>query len=287
MNKFIKLYNGVQMPIIGYGEYLVHPEICVQSTIDAINSGYTHIDTAISYMNEKEIGEAISKSKIDRKDLFITTKVWIYSMGYENTHKAIYDSLSKLNTNYLDLVLIHQPYGDYYGSWRALEELYEKGVIKAIGVSNFSAERLSDLIWNAKIKPMVNQIEINPLAQRNELVKYCQENDIVVQAWSPLGGEARIKEVINNKKLIKLSKIKNKTIPQIIIRWLIQKNIVPLVKSIKIDRIKENIDVFDFELSNKEMEIINSINKNSLLFDHSTLEGIETLKKILNSKMKR
>ena len=287
MNKFIKLYNGVQMPIIGYGEYLVNPEVCVQSTIDAINSGYTHIDTAIAYMNEKEIGEAISKSKIDRKDLFITTKVWIYSMGYENTHKAINDSLSKLNTNYLDLVLIHQPYGDYYGSWRALEELYEKGVIKAIGVSNFSAERLSDLIWNAKIKPMVNQIEINPLAQRNELVKYCQENDIVVQAWSPLGGEARIKEVINNKKLIKLSKIKNKTIPQIIIRWLIQKNIVPLVKSIKTDRIKENIDVFDFELSSKEMEIINSINKNSLLFDHSTLEGIETLKKILNSKKKR
>ncbi len=282
--KNLKLITGAMIPQIGYGEYLVDKSICVEATINAFNLGYTHIDTAQSYLNEEEVGTAIIQSGIDRSKLFITTKIWIDNIGYEKTLKSIEESLKKLQTDYIDLVLIHQPYGDYYGSWRAMEELYEKGVIKAIGVSNFSTERLADLLWHAKIQPMVSQVEINPLIQRKEHIEFCHKNNIVVEAWSPLGGALRIKEIINNPELVAIAKNKNKSVVQVILRWLIQQDVVVLVKSNNQERMKENIDIFDFELSEKEIEIINSLDLKSPLMDHSTLAGLELIKKLSEAR---
>lgn len=279
--KFLKLYNGIEIPVIGYGEFLVNSNDCIDNTIVAINNGYLHIDTAQIYGNEIEVGKAINFSKIDRNKLFITTKVWVTSMGYEKAKKSIYESLKKMNLEYLDLVLIHQPYGDYYGAWRALEELYDEQKIRAIGVSNFTLERLADLTWHSRIKPMVNQIEISPLIFPTKMIDFCAKNNIVLEAWSPLGGQARKELLLNDKNLLKIAKKKNKSIPQIILRWLIQQNIVVLVKSSNASRIKENIDIFDFELTDEEIKIINEMNKNAPLIEHSSLEGLELIKDIV------
>lgn len=283
--KNLNLANGKLIPIIGYGEYLVDKDVCIESTINAIKLGYRSIDTAQSYLNEEEIGIAIKKCGVDRKELFITTKIWVDNIGYENTLNSINESLNKLQTDYLDLVLIHQPYGDYYDSWRCLEELYEKGVVRAIGVSNFSTERLADLLWNSKIKPMVNQVEINPLIQRKEHIKFCHDNNVIVQAWSPLGGH-RINQIINNKELLKIAQIKNKSVAQIILRWLAQQDVVSLVKSNSIERMKENIDIFDFNLSNQEMQVIDSLDLNLPLIDHTKLDGFELIKEITEQRKK-
>ncbi len=201
-------------------------------------------------------------------------------MGYEKAKKSLLESLAKLKLDYIDLVLIHQPYGDYYGAWRATEEFYEQGKIKAIGVSNFSIERLADLYYHARIKPMVNQIEISQLIPRKKEIEWCKKNNIVVEAWSPIGGQMRKDLILNNEKLKELSKQKNKSVAQIVLRWLVQQDVVTLIKSNSLERMKENIDIFDFELSDKEMQIINNLELNQPLIEHTSLEGFELIKNI-------
>jgi diketogulonate reductase-like aldo/keto reductase len=264
----IKLNNGVEMPILGFGVFQINDLAqCEQSVLDAINAGYRLIDTAASYLNEEAVGSAIRKSGVPREDLFITTKVWIQDAGYEKTKAAFEKSLKRLNVDYLDLYLIHQPYGDVHGSWRAMEELYRTGKTRAIGVSNFQPDRVMDLISFNEVVPAVNQIETHPFQQQIEAQKFLTENGIQTQSWGPFAEGKN--GLFTNELLGSLAKKHNKTIAQIVLRWLIQRGIVAIPKSVRKERIEENFKVFDFQLLEEDMEMIQTLDqKESLFFDH-------------------
>jgi 2,5-diketo-D-gluconate reductase A len=264
----VVLNNGVEMPILGFGVFQIpdHSE-CKKSVLNAIEVGYRSIDTAAAYQNEEAVGEAIKESGIDRSELFITTKLWIADAGYEKTKKAIETSLHKMQLDYLDLYLIHQPYGDVHGSWRAIEEAYEQGKIKAIGVSNFHPDRVMDLIVNNKIVPAVNQIETHPFHQRQEDQKFLEENGVQIESWAPFAEGKN--DLFKNKLLATIGKKYNKSIAQVILRWLIQRGVVVIPKTVTKERMIENINVFDFELSQEEMTTIQTLDaKESLFFSH-------------------
>jgi diketogulonate reductase-like aldo/keto reductase len=278
--KNVILNNGVEMPILGFGVFQVtdHNE-CETSVLDAIETGYRLIDTAASYMNESAVGNAIRKSGITRKDLFITTKLWVQETGYETTKKAIERSLNKLQTDYLDLYLIHQPYGDVYGSWRAMEELYKAGKIKAIGVSNFHPDRIMDLITFNEILPVVNQIETHPFNQQTETQIFLTENNIQIESWGPFAEGKN--NIFKNELLASIGRKYIKSNAQVTLRWLIQRGVVAIPKSVHKERIEENFNIFDFELSSSDMEAISSLDmKTSSFFDHRDPEIIKWMGRI-------
>jgi len=264
----VKLNNGVEIPILGFGVFQITDQAeCERSVIDAIEVGYTHIDTAASYMNEEAVGRGIKQSGVAREKLFITTKLWIQSTGYENTLKAFERSLKRLQVDYLDLYLIHQPFGDVYGEWRAMEELYQQGKVRAIGVSNFQPDRIMDLMVHNKIKPAVNQIEVNPFQQQIETQKFLQDNSVQVEAWAPFAEGKN--NIFHNGTLLTIAAKHNKSVAQVILRWVIQRGIIALAKSTRKERMTENFSVFDFELSVEDMAAITTLDtKTSSFFDH-------------------
>jgi 2,5-diketo-D-gluconate reductase A len=267
MEKVI-LNNGVEMPILGFGVYQITDLTeCEKSVLDAIKTGYRLIDTAAAYRNEEAVGRAIKRSGVPREELFITTKLWIQDNGYANTKKAFEKSLQKLGLDYLDLYLIHQPYGDVYGEWRAMEELYAEGKIKAIGVSNFHPDRVMDFIVNHKIVPAVNQIETHPFHQQIETQKFLQENNVQIESWGPFAEGKN--NIFQNKLLLSIGKKYNKSIAQVILRWLTQRGVVVIPKSVRKERIEENFNIFDFKVSEDDMNEIKVLDtKESLFFDH-------------------
>jgi 2,5-diketo-D-gluconate reductase A len=272
----VKLNNGVEMPILGFGVFQVTDlKDCEKSVLNAFDIGYRMIDTAASYMNEEAVGRAIKKSGLDRKELFITTKLWVQDTGYENTKKAFDRSLNKLQLDYLDLYLIHQPYGDVHGSWRAMEALYKAGKVKAIGVANFQPDRVMDLIvFGGKISPVINQIETHPFNQQQEVQKFLKDNNVQIQSW---GSFAEGKNnIFKNELLVNLASKYNKSVAQIILRWLTQRGVIVIPKSVHKERMIENYDIFDFDLSAEDIESIKSLDtKTSLFFDHRDPEIIK------------
>jgi len=266
--KKVKLNNGVEMPILGFGVFQVKDlDECERSVFDAIETGYRLIDTAQSYGNEEAVGKAIKRSGIKREELFITTKVWIQSNGYEGTKKALENSLKRLQLDYIDLYLIHQPLGDVYGEWRAMQDLYKEGKARSIGVSNFPPDRLIDLIVHNEIVPAVNQIETHPFHQQIETQKFLQENNVQIESWGPFAEGKN--NLFHNELLSSIGKKYNKTIAQVVIRWLTQRGVVAIPKSVRKERMEENFNIFDFELSDDDMETIKALDTNaSLFFDH-------------------
>jgi len=264
----VKLNNGVEMPILGFGVYQVpDPAECERSVLTALEAGYRSIDTAAAYKNEEAVGNAIKNSRIDRKDLFITTKLWLSNTGYEKTKQGFEESLNKLQLDYLDLYLIHQPYGDVHGSWRAMEELYESGKIRAIGISNFQPDRVMDLIVFNKVVPAVNQIETHPFHQQIETQQFLKENNVQQESWGPFAEGKN--NLFSNELLAGIGKKYNKSIAQVVLRWMIQRGVVVIPKSVTKERIIQNFDVFDFELSQGDMEQIKTLDeKQSAFFDH-------------------
>lgn len=264
----VKLNNGIEMPILGFGVFQVRdPEECERSVYEAIQTGYRLIDTAASYLNEEAVGRALKSSGIPREELFVTTKLWIQDAGYESTKKAFEKSLKRLQLDYLDLYLIHQPYGDVYGSWRAMEELYREGRIKAIGLSNFQSDRVMDLILHNEVVPAVNQIETHPFNQQIETQKFLQENNIQIESWGPFAEGKH--NIFQNELLLSIASKYGKTIAQVILRWLTQRGVVVIPKSVRKERIVENFNVFDFELSAEDMDAIKALDsKVTSFFDH-------------------
>jgi len=263
-----KLNNGVEIPILGFGVFqITDPAECERSVVDAIQTGYNHIDTAASYQNEEAVGRGIKQSGAAREKLFITTKLWIQSNGYEDTIKAFENSLKRLQLDYIDLYLIHQPFGDVYGEWRAMEELYQQGKVRAIGVSNFPPDRIMDLMIHNKITPAVNQIEVNPFHQQIDTQKFLQDNNVQVEAWAPF---AEGKNNIFQNEFLQLIAAKHKkSVAQVILRWIVQRGIIALAKSTREERMIENIRVFDFELSAEDLTTITTLDtKTSSFFDH-------------------
>jgi diketogulonate reductase-like aldo/keto reductase len=268
MMQTVKLNNGVEMPILGFGVFQVTDLAeCERSVADAIETGYRLIDTAQSYMNEEAVGKAIKSSGVPREELFITTKLWINSNGYEGAQKAFENSLRKLQLDYLDLYLIHQPFGDVYGEWRAMEELYKEGKVKAIGVSNFQPDRLMDLIIHNEIVPAVNQVETHPFHQQEEARQFMKNNDVQIESWGPFAEGKN--NIFHNELLKAIGDKYNKSIAQVILRWLTQRGVVAIPKSVRKDRMAENFNIFDFELSAGEMENIKTLDTGtSSFFDH-------------------
>lgn len=270
----IRLANGYEVPARGYGVYQVSKEDCKASVLAALKAGYRHIDTAQSYFNEEEVGEAIKECNIKREDLFITTKVWIDNYGEGKTYNSVIESMKKLNVKYLDLILLHQPLADYYGAYRDLEKLYKEDLVKAIGVSNFYPDRLIDLCLFAQIKPMVNQIEVNVFNQQIEAQKWADKYSVVLEAWAPFA-EGR-NNMFNNPVLHEIAIKHNKTVAQVILRWLYQRNIVSLAKSIHKERMIENFSIDSFELDNDDLaKILTLDTKTSLFFSHQDPKMIE------------
>lgn len=277
----IVLSNGVKMPVLGYGVYQVEPDECERCVSDAVEAGYRLIDTAQAYGNEEGVGRAVKKSGIKRDEFFIVTKVWISNAGYENAKKSIETSLTKLQTDYIDLLLIHQPFNDYYGTYRAMEEFYEKGLLKSIGVSNFYPDRFMDFSNFVKVKPMVNQMETHIFNQQKKLHEILKENKCQLMSWGPFA-EGR-NDFFNNTVLKSIGSKYGKTSAQTALRYLIQKNIVVIPKSTHKERMIENINVFDFTLSNEDMAALEKLDtENSLFFSHYDPEFV---KFILNYKI--
>ena len=266
--QYVKLNNGVEMPILGFGVFQVTDLAeCERSVVDAIETGYRLIDTAASYRNEEAVGKAIKRSGVAREDLFITTKLWIHSNGYEGAKKSFENSLKRLQLDYLDLYLIHQPMGDVYGEWRTMQDLYKEGRVRAIGVSNFHPDRLIDLIVHNEIAPLVNQIETHPFHQQMETQKFLQENNVQIESWGPFAEGKN--NIFHNELLSSIGKKYNKSIAQVILRWLIQRGVVAIPKSVRKERMEENFNSLDFVLSNQDMEAIKTLDTNaSLFFDH-------------------
>lgn len=255
MNDYITLNNGVKMPKIGYGVFRMTDEAtCENAVVDAIKAGYRLIDTAAAYGNEEAVGRAIKRRGVPREELFIATKLWIPDTTYERAKIGFENSLEKLGLDYIDLYIIHQPYNDYYGAWRALEELYRQGKIRAIGVDNFTGDRLADFIFWNKVKPAVNFLECNPFFQRENERKYLQSQDIIMEAWSPF--TAGQKGLFDNEILSNIAEAHKKSVAQVVLNWLVCRGIVPVVKSSNPVRMAENLDIFDFALSDEEMEKI-------------------------------
>ena len=256
----IKLYNGVEMPLLGYGVFRVDPKECERCVSDALSVGYRLIDTAQAYGNEEGVGSAIAKSGIDRKDLFITTKVWISNSGEEKAAKSIDKSLRKLQTTYIDLLLIHQAYGDVFGTWRAMEKAYRAGKVRAIGVSNFQAARFFDFAYYVELKPMVNQLQCNVMIQQTGIEPVLAETDTRMMAWGPLGGQG-VDGIVKSEMLSLIGAKYGKTAAQVALRWLTQRGIVAIPKSSHRERMEQNFDIFDFSLTPEEMARIASMNQ--------------------------
>lgn len=279
----MKLYNGVEVPANGFGVYQVSKEDCKESVLTALKTGYRHIDTAQSYFNESEVGEALKESDVPRKEIFLTTKVWIDNYGEGKTYDSVVESLKKLQTDYLDLILLHQPVGDYYAAYRDLEKLCEEGKVRAIGVSNFYPDRLVDLCMFAKIKPMVNQIEVNVFNQQVEAKKWADKYGVVLEAWAPFA-EGR-NNMFHNEVLQAIGEKHNKSVAQVILRWLYQRGIVSLAKSVHEERIKENFDIYSFELDNDDMKKIETLDtKTSSFFSHQDPGIIEWFGQLIQER---
>lgn len=273
----VVLNNGVEMPILGFGVYQVpDADECERSVCDAIQVGYRLIDTAAVYGNEEAVGKAIAKSGVARGEIFVTTKLWIQDAGYESAKKAFERSLKKLQLDYLDLYLIHQPYGDVYGSWRAMEELYQEGRIRAIGISNFQPDRLMDLMIHNEVVPAVNQIETHPFNQQIETQKILQENKVQIESWGPFAEGKN--NIFHNELLLSIAGKYQKSVAQVILRWLVQREVVAIPKSVRKERIAENFNIFDFELSPEDMDAIISLDtRGTSFFDHRDPEMVKQL----------
>jgi 2,5-diketo-D-gluconate reductase A len=264
----IGLNNGVEMPILGFGVFQIEDLAeCERSVRDAIDVGYRLIDTAASYGNEESVGNAIKASGVPRDELFVTTKLWIADTGFEKTKRAFDRSMKRLQLDYLDLYLIHQPYGDVFGSWRAMEELYREGRIKAIGVSNFHPDRVMDFMVHNEVAPAVDQIETHPFHQQVETQKFLTENNVQIESWGPFAEGKN--NIFGNELLVSIAEKHGKTVAQIILRWLTQRNIIVIPKSVRKDRMAENFDIFNFELTQEDMDAIKQLDTGtSLFFDH-------------------
>lgn len=264
----VTLNNGVRMPLLGFGVFQVpDADECERSVCDAVRTGYRLIDTAASYGNEAAVGKAIKRGGVAREELFVTTKLWIRDAGFESTRKAFERSMQRLQLDYLDLYLIHQPFGDVYGAWRAMEDLYREGRIRAIGVSNFPPDRVMDLMLHNQVTPAVNQIETHPFCQQTETQKFLQENTVQIESWGPFA-EGR-NNIFQNEVLVSLATKYRKTVAQIILRWLTQRGVIAIPKSVRKERIEENFNMFDVELSPQDMAAIAALDtKASLFFDH-------------------
>lgn len=270
--KTIKLHNGIEMPQIGYGVYQVSPEECERCVADAISVGYRMIDTAQVYNNEEGVGKAVKASGIDRKEFFIVTKIWISNYGYERAKASIDESLRRLQTDYIDLMLLHQPFCDRYGAYRALEEAYKEGKLRSIGVSNFYPDHLIDHASNVEIKPMVNQVETHVFNAQTAAKRYMDEYDCRIMSWGPLA-EGR-NNFFSNPTLAEIAKKHNKSIPQIALRWLLQRDVIIIPKSTHKDRMIQNLDIQNFELTAEDMDKIASLDTGkSLFFDHHDAEA--------------
>ena len=269
-----RLYNGVLIPANGFGVYQVSKDDCKDSVLKALNVGYRHIDTAQAYFNESEVGDALKETNIDRKEIFVTTKIWVDNYGEGKTYDSVINSLKKLKLDYIDLILLHQPIGNYYAAYRDLEKLYEEGKVRAIGVSNFYPDRLVDICLFSRIKPMVNQIEVNVFNQQIEAKKWADKYGVVLEAWAPFA-EGR-NNMFKNETLVKIAKKHKKSVAQVILRWLYQRGIVTLAKSIHEERIKENFDIYSFELDDRDLELIYALDeKKSSFFSHQDPNIIE------------
>ncbi len=278
-----KLYNGVEIPANGFGVYQVKKEDCKESVLSAIKTGYRHIDTAQSYFNEEQVGDAIKECGLPRTNIFLTTKVWIDNYGEGKTYGSVIKSLEKLKTDYVDLILLHQPLNDYYGAYRDLEKLYQEGKTRAIGVSNFYADRLVDLCLFAKIKPMVNQIEINVFHQRKEDKMWADKYGVTLEAWAPFA-EGR-NNMFNNKTLMEIGRKHNKSVAQVILRWLFQRGIVSLAKSVHENRVKENFDIYTFSLDEEDMMSISALDQGlSSFFDHRNPKMVEWFAELIKER---
>ena len=273
----VKLNNGAEIPILGFGVFqITDPVECERCVVDAIQTGYRHIDTAASYQNEESVGKGIKQSGVARDKLFITTKLWIQNNGFEGTLQAFENSLKRLQLDYIDLFLIHQPYGDVYGEWRAMEELYQQGKARAIGVSNFHPDRIMDLMIHNKITPAVNQIEVNPFHQQVDTQKFLKDNSVRVEAWAPFA-EGR-NDIFHNETLLSIAAKHNKSVAQVILRWVVQRGIVALAKTTRKERMLENISVLDFKLSPEDLSAIKTLDtKTSCFFDHRNPENVKWL----------
>jgi len=284
--KYATLSNGVKMPMLGYGVYQVTKEECERCVLDALKAGYRSIDTAQSYFNEEEVGSAVGKSGIPRNQIFLTTKVWVEHYGYEECKKSVESSLKKLRTDYIDLMLLHQPFADYYGAWRALEELYEEGKLRAIGISNFYPDRMVDIASFARIRPMVNQVEVHPHNQQTGAKEWNEKYGLQLEAWAPFGeGRGGMFEL---PELKIIADKHNKTAAQVILRWHLQRGVVVIPKSTHIERMEENLNVFDFELSAEDMSEIAVLDKNtSSFFSHSDPNMVEWFVKMVDVRKQK
>jgi diketogulonate reductase-like aldo/keto reductase len=273
----VRLNNGVEIPMLGFGVFQITDLAeCERSVVDAIQTGYRHIDTAASYLNEEAVGRGIKRSGVAREELFITTKLWIQRNGYEDTKRAFENSLKRLQLDYIDLYLIHQPFGDVYGEWRAMEELHQQGKVRAIGVANFYPDRIMDLMIHNETTPAVNQIEVNPFNQQTDTQKFLQENNVQVEAWAPFAEGKN--NIFKNESLLQIAAKHKKSVAQVILRWLSQRGIVVLSKSVRKERMMENISVLDFELSAEDMTAITTLDtKTSSFFDHRDPERVKWL----------
>ena len=274
------LNNGVDMPVLGFGVYQVGETVCEQCVRDAIAAGYRSIDTASAYLNERAVGRAIRRSGVPREELFITTKLWVQDAGYESTKRAFAKSLERLQLDYLDLYLIHQPFGDVYGSWRAMEELYREGAVRAIGVSNFQPDRLVDLILHNEVVPAVNQVETHPFCQQAEAAAVMASEGVQIESWAPFA-EGR-NNLFGNETLVSLAAKYRKSVAQVVLRWLIQRGVVVIPKSVRPERMAENIDVFDFHLAPEDMDLIATLDTRRSCFlshrDPETVKWLGTMK---------
>lgn len=265
--EYVTLYNGVKMPQLGYGVYQVTQEECERCVLDALEVGYRSLDTAQSYFNEEQVGNALAKSNIPREEIFLTTKVWIEHYGYERAKQSVLTSMEKLQTSYLDLILLHQPFADYYGAYRALEDLYKEGKVRAIGVSNFYPDRLVDIASFAEIKPMVNQVEVHPHNQQVIAKEYMDKYQVQIEAWAPFG-EGR-GGLFENPVLSTIGEKYHKTTAQVMLRWHLQRGVVVIPKSVHKERMEENFQVFDFALDEEDMKRIAALDKaESSFFSH-------------------
>lgn len=274
------LNNGVEMPVLGFGVYQVGETVCEQCVRDAIAAGYRSIDTASAYLNERAVGRAIRRSGVPREELFITTKLWVQDAGYESTKRAFAKSLERLQLDYFDLYLIHQPFGDVYGSWRAMEELYREGAVRAIGVSNFQPDRLVDLILHNEVVPAVNQVETHPFCQQAEAAAVMASEGVQIESWAPFA-EGR-NNLFGNGTLVSLAAKYRKSVAQVVLRWLIQRGVVVIPKSVRPERMAENIDVFDFHLAPEDMDLIATLDTRRSCFlshrDPETGKWLGTMK---------